>query len=415
MITTGVTGRPWRASVAPSGDVQPWDGDPVRWYVAAEDRWHVPADEPSVRQTRIDGTAVAETRVRVPTGDVVQRVFSVPDAGGVTVIEVENDSPSPVAIAFDRRDLLTERPVADVPIDGIDLPTGSFVMPVGHRASIRVGLAHDGRDGGRLPDRLPGAAQVARGWLTLIERASRFVLPDGELGASLAARVAAERCEIALGSIPQVDDDAPGFVIALGELVRMGERPDPWMPELVAAVEAIGPRSSWQTDVALAAAGRVLVAAGEDRARRDLARIESRRTRSPRPPVRPDGPALIPWLEGLLAVHGQLLPEGVPTPWLGQSVECYGVPTGDAATVSYAIRWHGERPAVLWEQTGAPVELSAPAVDPTWRTSEPSGEALWSPPPDARPTSSPPATSPPTVSPAPSPEPLDPDDPISFS
>ena len=38
MITTGVTGRMWRASIAPSGDVLPWEGRPLRWFVAAEDR-----------------------------------------------------------------------------------------------------------------------------------------------------------------------------------------------------------------------------------------------------------------------------------------------------------------------------------------------------------------------------------------
>jgi hypothetical protein len=36
------------------------------------------------------------------------------------------------------------------------------------------------------------------------------------------------------------------------------------------------------------------------------------------------------------------------------------------------------RPAVLWELDGESVELSAPAVDLSWRTSERSGEALWS-------------------------------------
>jgi hypothetical protein len=45
--------------------------------------------------------------------------------------------------------------------------------------------------------------------------------------------------------------------------------------------------------------------------------------------------------------------------------------------VAYAVRWHGSRPAVLWEQTGDPVELVAPAVAPAWRTREATGEALW--------------------------------------
>ena len=352
MITTGVTGRMWRASVAPSGAVLPWEGRPLRWFVAAEDRWHVPDDEPTVRQIRIDGTAVAETRVRVPHGDVVQRVYSVPDADGITIIEVENESTMPVAIAFDHRDVLTERPIADVPVEGIELPAEAFVMPLGHTASIRVGIAHEARREGRLPDGLPAAAQVARGWLTITDRASRFALPDGDIGASLAQRITAERCELALGSIPHVADDPAGFALALHEIVRMGERVDPWLPELVEAVEAIGPQPGWDHDVALVAAGRVLAAAGEDRARRDLGRILDRRATAERPQRPPDGVRAIAWLESLFARGAELLPDDLPDAWLGQSIECYGVPTADTSSVSYAIRWHGARPAVLWEQTG---------------------------------------------------------------
>ena len=103
MITTGITGSAWRASISPWGRIEPWDDDrPLDWYVAADDRWHVPADEPTVRQQRIDGTPITETRVRVPNGDVVQRIYSVPDGGGLTIVEVENESTMPVAVAFDR-------------------------------------------------------------------------------------------------------------------------------------------------------------------------------------------------------------------------------------------------------------------------------------------------------------------------
>lgn len=71
----------------------------------------------------------------------------------------------------------------------------------------------------------------------------------------------------------------------------------------------------------------------------------------------------------------------MPPTWLGINFEVYGIPVGPASSVSYAVRWHGERPAVLWEVTGDPVELTSPALDPAWRTSVTSGEALWPPPP----------------------------------
>ena len=383
MITTGITGSAWRASISPWGRIEPWDDDrPLDWYVAADDRWHVPADEPTVRQRRLDGTPVTETRVRVPNGDVVQRVYSVPEAGGLTIVEVENESTLPVAVAFDRSDVVTERPVADIPIEGIELPTGSFVMPLGHQASARIGIAH-----GAAPERLPGvppARQVANGWLTTTERASRFVLPDGERGAGLAAEVTALRCELALGSIPDADadDDPAAFALALGELVRMGEQPGPWLEELVRAVEQLADRSTWSTDAALVATDRVLAAAGEDRARRDLAKSVTARTPSERPSAPPDGIAAVAWLESSFAIGGALLPFGLPDTWLGQAVEVYGVPTAADSSVSFALRWHGERPAVLWEQTGDPVRLTAPVLDPDWATGERSGEALWAAPPN---------------------------------
>ena len=41
MITTGVTGSAWRASVTPWGAITPWDDDVdgLDWFVAADDRF----------------------------------------------------------------------------------------------------------------------------------------------------------------------------------------------------------------------------------------------------------------------------------------------------------------------------------------------------------------------------------------
>ncbi len=386
MITTGVTGRPWRASITDRGSIQPWDdAADLNWFVAADDRWHVAADETSVRQRRVDGTAVTETRLRVPRGDVVQRIFSVADSGGLTIVEFENESPMAVAVAFDRSDVLTDRPVADVPIEGIDLPDDAFVMPLGHEATARIALVHGPQRSGPVPAGVSTMTQVVRGWLSLTERASRFVLPDGDRGSMLAEAITAERCEIALGAVPRAVDDPAGFALALGELVRMGEPPDHWMPELVDAVEALGPVTGWHADVGLAAADRLLAVAGERRARRDLERIVARRVPASAPADPPGGVRSIAWLETRLARAGALLPLGMPSDWLGRSVDVYGVPTMAGSAVSYAIRWHGERPAVLWEQTGEQIELSAPAVAPDWCSSERKGETLWPVPPGARP------------------------------
>ena len=167
----------------------------------------------------------------------------------------------------------------------------------------------------------------------------------------------------------------------------MGEPPDHWMPELVDAVEVLGPASSAGTPTwPWSAAARVLVAAGERRAGRDLDRIVAGEA-GPTPPTEPARRRALDRLARVAARTGRrrLLPVGMPADWLGQSIDVYGVPTVPGSSVSFAIRWHGERPAVLWEQTGDPIELSAPIVAPEWRSSDATGEALWPPPPGARP------------------------------
>ena len=53
--------------------------------------------------------------------------------------------------------------------------------------------------------------------------------------------------------------------------------------------------------------------------------------------------------------------------------------------LSFAVRWHGERPALLWDleshRSDPAVRLTAPALDPDWSSAEPRGEALLSPVP----------------------------------
>jgi hypothetical protein len=297
------------------------------------------------------------------------------------VIEVQNESTLPVAIAFDRRDVLTERPIAEVPIEGLELPPGSFVLPLGHRATLRVGISHEGKAGAALPPGLPPPAQVERGWIALTDRASRFELPDGELGDSLLARVRAERCELALGNLADPVDDPATFAVGLGELVRMGERPGAWVERVAETVERIASTTTWEVDVALHAAMRTLAVANERRAVSDVERIVGGRSRSSPPASEPDGVWRVAWLESRVVEGGALFPRGFPAEWLGQSIEVHGVPTGPSSSVALAVRWHGARPAVLWEQSGGPVALTAPVVAPGWATAEATGEALWPAPP----------------------------------
>jgi hypothetical protein len=73
----------------------------------------------------------------------------------------------------------------------------------------------------------------------------------------------------------------------------------------------------------------------------------------------------------------------LPDEWLGQGFEVHDAPT-HFGTMSYAVRWHGARPALLWElepHDGVDVvRVTAPGLDPAWSTTERSGEALLAEP-----------------------------------
>jgi hypothetical protein len=375
---------PWSAQ--PAGD----DPACLSWYVAAEDRWHVPRDEATVRQRRLEGTPVVETRVRVVDGDAVQRVWSVPDDGGLTLVEIENESPLPFAVAFAGLPVLTERPPSDVAVQGIELPDGAFVLPVGHRTCVRVAIAHDpGRADARSLRRAAPAMAVVRGWNVLTDRASRLVLPDE----AVATAVVAARCDLLLSGPVDADADPVGFLDDVCELVRLGEPGDAWLPEIVEPIAAIARRSGPDVDRVLAACERMVSSAGDDVAAGDLRAMRERRQRAglavggraePQSlsTVRRGGSAgrFVAEVEAAIADGGNLLPGGMPRRWHGVNFEVHGVPTGPRSAVSFAVRWHGERPAVLWEQHGDPVALRAERVDPDWASDAPSGEALWAAP-----------------------------------
>ena len=72
----------------------------------------------------------------------------------------------------------------------------------------------------------------------------------------------------------------------------------------------------------------------------------------------------------------------VPPDWLGQSIEVHDAPTA-AGRLSFGVRWHGDRPALLWELAPhvdqGPVSFTAPGLDPDWSSGDRQGEALLRP------------------------------------
>ena len=67
---------------------------------------------------------------------------------------------------------------------------------------------------------------------------------------------------------------------------------------------------------------------------------------------------------------------GFESGWRGTSFEARNVPV-PGGQLSVAVRWHGERPALLWEGTGsAGLALRCSSIDPSWSATGLSGEAL---------------------------------------
>jgi hypothetical protein len=364
------------------------------WWIGAEDRWRVPAREAAVRQRLVDGAPVVETAMRIPGGDAVQRVYAcrAGAAGDVVVMEVENASPVPVALALALRGARgsTLRRIAvdgaSVLVDGrvavwlphppsraaratpgeepdleaivtsgaagASLPRASrrgpteaaFVLPLTHRTAVRILLPLDRRRPGRAPappaaSSLPDAAQVARGWAAHRSGLAQFDIPAGRLADAIAAN---QSYALLLRADP---DRAHRSSLTARRPAR------PASPEAAAACldtasatwTWAGPDGDPDPD-----------AVGDFLAR--VAAFFATPTA--------DGVALVPgWLDG----------------WAGQPVAVSGVRSG-RWTASFAVRWHGERPALLWEIVGdGPVRVTAPRLDPSWSSTEPRGEALLAP------------------------------------
>jgi hypothetical protein len=286
----------------------------------------------------------------------------------LTIVEVTNESSLPIAVAFTGGGLLSQRPPTRLPPQGIDLPADAVVYPIGHRSTLRVARAHSAGITA-LPEVLPSAEQVANGWLTQTQRASRLHLPD----VAIVEAVTTARCELLLSGPNPADSSA--FILDVAELVRMGGLPAIWVPDVATHLESLARSGAQIAPGVVQAAARVLHAAGEDRAVADLRRMNLVESADDWTST-PGGPVGV---ERLLVVSDEheawLMPGSFPRPWLGVDFEAHRLAIGLASTLSFAIRWHGERPAVLWEVSGQPMPLSYGS----WSTGELAGEALWPP------------------------------------
>ncbi len=243
----GAVSAPRRAAVDSAGlvtadiDGGGWSLD---WWVGADDRWHLPQDESSVRQQLVGDTPVVETAMRIPGGDAVHRAYVVHGETDRLVVEVENRSAVPFALALavrpcnplgsatvgtvelDGRDLMIDgalgvqlpkppaRAAARIGADGdvVDLVVGgaapaalspvccpdgaasaAVIFPLPHTATLRVALPLPPT--GSAPSMaaapavasLPSAERVAKGWEVQVRRGTRVTVPAEALAATIEA------------------------------------------------------------------------------------------------------------------------------------------------------------------------------------------------------------------------------------
>lgn len=387
-ISVGVVGGGPPAIVDEVGSVYPSGAGWVcEWWIGGDDRWHIPVNEVAVRQHRVQNVPVVETSMRVPGGDAVQRVYGVAGPGTPIVVEVENRSPAPFVVAFvvrgasvvgasgshaaiDKAFVLswvrapsrwartTAAPV-QVPVVTGRAETGpfpgardrsgrievAFLHPVAHRTTLRMTVTHSKTAPPFDVRELTDAEGAAAGWRRVLDRGMQVQVPDRPLE----ARLRAARAEVVLrgqslrptASVVAAledwgfDDEAEAAWRRLGgrERRRAAARPAPtsWADLDLVADDA----------ELLVAARRILV---------DDARDGSR-------PV------------ALCVDH--------PDSWRGQPVEVRDAPVA-GGVLSYALRWHGSRPALLWD--GPPgTTVRVPGLDPGWQSDAATGEALLNP------------------------------------
>jgi hypothetical protein len=177
-VLLGTVGAPERAVLDPRGLLTPWaEGWSLDWWAGADDRWHLPSRSGGVRQHLVDDAPVVETALRIPSGDLRHRAWAVAGgdgvpAGGAVVVELENASPVPVALALSVRpwNPLGASPVHAIDLDGttvvvdgrvaVVLPKVPSRMAIGDRSVDTVRVVTTGEAVGEWPE---GGARCGAG------------------------------------------------------------------------------------------------------------------------------------------------------------------------------------------------------------------------------------------------------------
>ncbi len=409
----GVLGAQGIATVDERGILSLIDhGIDLDWMVGS-DGWRDASNEVGLRRALLPGAPIAISRLSANGGDIVQRSFGVAGSPPIVVVEFENEGSDAVALAVvlratpggrlrkfaatdrtltvdDREVIAAGRPwqqwaVAD---DELTLHNAiaqestnggpllaqklkgqrngcvGLVWPLPHHRTLQIALPLVAAVSGQLASvnfvAIPGVDAVARGWEAQLDRGMRVEIDDAQLHtaidgarAALLLRSSAERPR------PDADD-----AIALEDWGLDAEASAVWTRLSARARRAAGSRepntvAPWvrvKTHLSAASGGVPHQSAKFLRAVRDL----------------------------MLHEHGDGSVDvfcDFPAEWLGLNVAIHDAPLRRGGTVSFALRWHGGRPALLWDASHA-TSLRSPRLDPSWSVvAHGAGEQLLKEPP----------------------------------
>ncbi len=318
-----------------------------------------------------------------------------------------------VATSGDPWPIVTAGPAGDPASAEGENVAAAILVPLPHRQRTSVVVAVDGE----APTRHPSPEEIAAGWRSVTNRATYLELPDVELAEAWRRVV----CDLVLTA-------GSGDVVAAGEAAwwldvagMHGEADRARAVVVEAAMDlALSPAEAVVALRALASrerhageasgidqlAGELVGIASDEldrrtleltadalrsrdpRAAADAERLAERARSDDRVPESPVAAAAETILARIVRAADpgalELLPE-VPAAWRGQPVDVRNLVT-PGGSISFSVRWHGDRPAVLWERTGGgdePVAISFPGLDREWSSVEASGEALLAAPLDS--------------------------------
>jgi len=236
------------------------------------------------------------------------------------------------------------------------------------------------------------AAAAILGWSTeAIQRSTQliqFIDRRGSIDGSVDATIDALRAWGLLAtsgaSVALIDEMVPHVASTAGWLIGGRKRPQLTDDQARRGVAA------------LIAASAMMRAAGQDDAARQIAagapRLAAATSVGRAAPAETDAVSPVVRAAHRIAdlmdrhvtctVDGIEIAQGFDVSWAGRSVECHDVPTPHGH-IGWAMRWHGRRPALLWdvEPSSISVRLAANSVDPSWSTIEITGETLLEVPP----------------------------------